>query len=171
MVILKIMEWGGTSTDGEDIYGEGIIGLIEMVSKKCFILTCKISSLLLQICKFRWTKILEKNVAKGNYQRRHNEDLVTEEHSEEMDQTLRHRIYIECFAKLESECRHILTAYFKEIPPREIADIFGVSYVNLRRKKGMCHAALTKILDLHPDYRFLVEYEDVESDLKLRRNE
>jgi RNA polymerase sigma factor (sigma-70 family) len=171
VVILKIMEWGGTSTDGEDIYGESILILMEMVNKRGFKLTCKLSSLLLQICKFQWTKVLEKNVAKRNYRRRNNESWITEDSSEEMDLVLKQKIYKECFTKLGNECRHILTAYFKEIPPREIADIFGVSYVNLRRKKSLCHGALMRILDHHSEYRFLKTHEDLKLEPITSRHE
>lgn len=171
IVILKIMEWGGTSTDGEDIFNDGIAGLIEMVSKRNFKLTCKISTLLLQICKHQWGHVLEKNQAKKNYKKRHNEDFVTEDRSEEMDEVLKRRIVDECFAKLESECQHIMNAYFKEVPPRDIADIFGISYANLRLRKSRCYLALRQIVDCHPDYKFLIESGEISPDHKSRPNE
>lgn len=168
---MKIMDWGGTSTDGEDIFNDGIAGLTEMVGKRNFHLTCKISTLLLQICKHHWTHVLEKNHAKKNYMKRHNEDFVTEDRSEEMDDALKRRIIDESFAKLESECRNILNAYLKEYRPRDIADILGISYTNLRLRKSRCYTALRQIVDSHPDYKFLIESGEINPDHKSRPNE
>jgi len=165
------MEWGGSSDEGEDVYGEGIAGLIEMVSKRNFTLTCKMSSLLFQVCKFQWGKVLDKQKAANNYQYRHNEKMEVGESSEEMDRALFRKIFDECFQKLEKECQSILTAYFKELPPRDIADIFGVSYGNLRRKKSMCHTALVQYVDQHPEYEFLKEHEGFQMQVKSRCNE
>jgi len=170
-IITKVMEWGGSSTDGEDVFGEGVAGLIDLVSKRNFTLTCKMSSLLFQVCKYQWSTALEKQKAANNYQYRHNEKMEVDESSEEMDRALFRRIYDDCFSRLEKECRQILTAYFKELPPREIAEIFGVSYGNLRRKKSMCHTALVQFVDHHPEYEFLREHEGFQMQLKSRCNE
>jgi RNA polymerase sigma factor (sigma-70 family) len=170
-IITKVMEWGGSSTDGEDVFGEGIAGLIELVSKRNFTLSCKMSSLLFQVCKYQWVTVLEKQKSANNYQYRHNEKMEVDESSEEMDRALFRRIYDDCFSRLEKECRQILTAYFKELPPREIAEIFGVSYGNLRRKKSMCHTALVQFVDHHPEYEFLREHEGFQMQLKSRCNE
>lgn len=170
-IITKVMEWGGSSTDGEDVFGEGMAGLIELVSKRKFTLTCKMSSLLFQVCKYQWVMMSDKLKAANNYQYRHNEKTEEEESSEEMDMVLFRKIFDDCFSQLEKECRQILTAYFKELPPREIADIFGVSYGNLRRKKSMCHTALVQYVDQHPEYEFLKEHEGFQMQLKSRCNE
>jgi len=171
VIITKVMEWGGSSTDGEDVFGEGIAGLIDLVSKRNFTLSCKMSSLLFQVCKYQWFSVVEKQKAANNYQYRHNENMEVSETSEELDQVLYRRIYDDCFKRLGKECRQILTAYFKELPAREIADIFGVSYGNLRRKKSMCHTALVQYIDQHPDYEFLKEHEGFQMQLKSRCNE
>ena len=167
-IITKVMEWGGSSIDGEDVFGEGIAGLIELVSKRNFTLTCKMSSLLFQVCKYQWVTMGEKQKAANNYQYRHNEDMEVGETSEETDRTLYRKIYDDCFKRLGKECQQILTAYFKELPPMEIAEIFGVSYGNLRRKKSMCHTALVQYVDQHPDYEFLKEHEGFQMQLKSR---
>lgn len=170
-IITKVMEWGGSSIDGEDVFGEGIAGLIELVSKRNFTLTCKMSSLLFQVCKYQWVTMGEKRRAANNYQYRHNEEMEVGETSEEMDRSLFRKIYDDCFSQLGKECRQILTAYFKELPPKEIAEIFGVSYGNLRRKKSMCHTALVQYVDRHPEYEFLKEHEGFQMQLKSRCNE
>lgn len=162
------MEWGGSFNDGEDVFGEGIAGLIELVSKRNFTLTCKMSSLLFQVCKYQWVMLTDKRKAANNYQYRHNEDTEVGESSEEMDRSLFRKIYDDCFSQLGKECRQILTAYFKELPPKEIAEIFGVSYGNLRKKKSMCHTALVQFVDQHPDYEFLKEHEGFQMQLNSR---
>jgi len=82
---LLIYEMGGSSEDGEDMYGEGLVGLIEMTSKPDFKLTCKLSTLFFSICKKQWQRVLDKKTAAKNYKTRHNELTETEDFSEDMD--------------------------------------------------------------------------------------
>jgi len=171
IIITMVMERGGTSYDGEDIYGEGIVGFIELVSKKNFTLTCKLSSLFFQICKFQWNKVLSSRKAGSNYQIRHNEDTEAADFSVELDRPFYRKIYDECFASLGKECKQILNAYFKEIKAQDIAEIFGLSYTNLRGKKSKCYASLVSIVDKHPEYVFLKKHEGVKMNVKSRRNE
>jgi DNA-directed RNA polymerase specialized sigma24 family protein len=149
---LMVFEGGGDAIDGEDVYSEGIATLIEIVDRSDFVLTCKLSTLFYAICNKKWKQVLDKNKAARNYHTRHNEDTVIEDFSEDMDHTLYSDIFWECFNKLEKICRQILKAYFKEIPAREIADLFDLTYGYLRKKKSMCHTALMKIINMHPDY-------------------
>lgn len=171
IIITMIMERGGTSTDGEDIFSDGIVGLIEMVSKKDFTLTCKLSSLFIQICKFQWENILKSKKAGRNYQIRNNLDTEVADFSDELDKPFYRRIYDECFADLGKECKQILNAYFKEHKAQDIAEVLGFSYTNLRGKKSKCYASLRKLIDKHPEYVFLQKHEGMKMNFKSKLNE
>lgn len=171
IIITMIMERGGTSTDGEDIFSDGIVGLLEMVSKKNFTLTCKLSSLLIQICKYQWENILKSKKAGRNYQIRNNLDTEVADFSDEFDKPLYRRIYDECFRALGKECKQILNAYFKEIKAQEIAELLGFSYTNLRGKKSKCYATLVRYIGEHPEYVYLQKHEGMKMNFKSKRNE
>lgn len=155
-----VFEKGGGSTDGEDVYSEGILTLIEVVDRPKFTLTCQLSTLLYAICKRKWKEVMNKQKAAKNYNVRHNEETIVEDFSEDMDYVIYSDIFWECFQKLEKACRQILKAYFKEIPSREIADLLDCTYGYLRKKKSMCHASLMKIVHMHPEYEKIKETEN-----------
>ena len=156
-----VFEGGGDAIDGEDVYSEGIMTLIEVVDRSDFILTCKLSTLLYAICNKKWKQVLDKQKAARNYHARHNEDTVIDDFSEDMDYTVYSEIFWECFKKLEKVCKQILKAYFKEIPAREIAELLDYTYGYLRKKKSMCHTSLMRIIHKHPDYLKIKENESI----------
>lgn len=149
---ILIYEMGGTAEDGDDMFGEGLVGLIEMISRPDFELTCKLSTVLFSISKKQWQRVLDKKSAAKNYKKRNNEPTETEDFSEDLDQLVYERVYAECFKKLEKNCRQILNGYFKEIPLLELAEILEYTYKTLRKKKSICHAAFMKIINEHPEY-------------------
>ena len=159
---LLIYEMGGSSEDGEDMFGEGLVGLIEMTTKPDFELTCKLSTLFFSICKKQWQRVLDKKTAAKNYKTRHNEQTETEDFSEDMDYVVYKRVFSECFDKLGKECRQILNGYFKEIPLMELAEILDYTYHTLRKKKSICHAALMKIINEHPDYKSIIKEQELD---------
>lgn len=160
-----VFETGGRSADGDDVYGDAIITLIEIVDRHNFKLTCQLSTLLYAICKKKWNQVLYKQKVARNYQVRHNETTIVEDFSEDMDYTLYSDIFWESFKQLEKDCRQILKAYFKEIPAREIADLLDYTYSYLRKKKSMCHTYLIKIVNMHPEYVKIKEKENLQVEL------
>lgn len=158
---LMIYEMGGSSEDGDDMFGEGLVGLIEMISKPNFELTCKLSTLFFSICKKQWQRILDKRTAANNYKSRHNELTEIEDFSEDMDYLVYERVFSECFNKLGKECRQILNGYFKEIPLMELAEVLQYTYHTLRKKKSICHATLMKIINEHPDYKTIIKEQEL----------
>ena len=159
---LMIYEMGGTSEDGEDMFGEGLVGLYDMVRKANFELTCKLSTLFFSICKKQWQRVLDKKKAAKNYKKRNNEPTEVEDFSEDMDQLIYERIFYECFNKLEKECRRILNGYFKEIPLKQLADVLEYTYNTLRKKKSICHTSLMKIINEHPEYKIIRDEDDLD---------
>ena len=162
---LMVLEMGGSVTDGEDVFSEGIMTLIEVVDRPNFILTCQLSTLLYAICNKKWKQVLDKKKAARNYHFRHNEETVAMDYSENMDNSLYSKIFWDSFQKLEKDCRQILKAYFKEIPARKIADLLEYSYGYLRKKKSICHAALMRIIRRHPEYVSIKEKEGLKTEL------
>lgn len=162
---VMIYEMGGTSEDGDDMFGEGLVGLIEMVSRPNFELTCKFSTVFFSICKKQWQRVLDRKTAARNYKKRNNEPTETEDFSEDLDQLIYERVYAECFNNLKKDCRQILKGYFKEIPLLELADILEYTYNTLKKKKCICHAAFMKIINEHPEY--LKIRDELELDLDL----
>ncbi len=152
-----VLNNSGRMEDAEDVFEEGVVSLIEILDRPNLEMKSKVSTLLVSICRNYWLLVLEKQRAANNYQYRHNENLESEDFSDELDEEVYRNILWQSFGLLKDECRYILRAYFKEIPVKEIADIFGYSPGYLKKKKFYCHKHLVQLVSEHPDYKKLTD--------------
>jgi hypothetical protein len=74
--------------DGEDLYNDGIIVLLDRIKKPDFVLKGKIQGLLYAICKKMNSNSLRKEKTKQNYLNGNFEDSHEEYLDEKMDQSL-----------------------------------------------------------------------------------
>jgi DNA-directed RNA polymerase specialized sigma24 family protein len=147
---LMVLEMGGTTEDAKDVFSEGVITLIRLVDEKDFTLTCKIDTLLYAVCNKIWKQQLEKQTAARNYHVRKLEASSDTDFSEDYDDKLYHAIFWECFQKLDRVCREILSDYFREISPMDIAANRGYSYGYVRKKKSICYSYLISLIEENP---------------------
>jgi RNA polymerase sigma factor (sigma-70 family) len=147
-----ILEMGGTEEDAKDIFNDGLLALMNSVDSADFKLTCKFSTLFCAICKNLWKTQLGKHKAARNYIVRKPEESSASDFTEKMDADLYKELFWDNFEKLSDVCKTILRCYFKEIPPKDIAQILGYTYGYLRKKKSHCNKYLVSLIMNHPLY-------------------
>ena len=153
MIRLMVIRMGGTPDDAMDIFQEGLMIIIENIDNKEFALTCKFRTFLYCICEKLWTDILLKRKAAANYLRRRLDDNDDKDFTEMMDEKLYEGIFRSVFESLEPSYKKILTLYWEEMSPQQIADKLSLTYGYVRKKKSEAQAELVRRVKNHPDYR------------------
>ena len=141
MIRLMVTRANGTSEDAMDIFQEGLMIIIENIDNKEFALTCKFKTFLYCICEKLWNDALLKRKAAVNYHRRKLDDSDDKDFTEMMDEKLCEDIFRNVFESLEPSYKKILTLYWEEMSPQEIADKLGLTYGYVRKKKSEAQAA------------------------------
>jgi DNA-directed RNA polymerase specialized sigma24 family protein len=62
------------------------------------------------------------------------------------------KIFREVFETLDPVSKKILSLYWQEVPPQEIADKLGYTYGYVRKKKSEAQSELTDKVKRHPGY-------------------
>ena len=158
-IVHLIRDYGGTDTDADDIFHDGVLRLIEMVDEDDFELSAKISTLLYAICKKKWKLNLEKSSIAKKYFTRKSDDDTTPDAIDEMDRKLYNEIFWGSFKRLKKECQIILKALMKGIPLKDVAVTMDYSYEYIRRKKTACYTFLQNIIEQHKDYKLIKKKE------------
>jgi len=153
MIRLMVTRLGGTSEDGKDIFQDGLMIIIENIDNKEFALTCKFRTFLYCICEKLWNDVIVKRRAAANYFRRRLDDRDDKDFTEVMDDKLCEDIFRSVFESLEPSYKKVLTLYWEEMSPQEIADKLGLTYGYVRKKKSEAQAELVRKVKNHPDYR------------------
>jgi len=147
---------GGTPEDARDIFQEGLMIMLEKIDNKEFALTCKFKTYLYCVCENLWKSVLVKRQAAANYLVRRVEVEDQKDITELMDSNLCREIFISVFDTLNPVSKKILTLYWEEMSPQEIADKLGYTYGYVRKKKCEAQAELTKKVKKHPDYKRII---------------
>ena len=159
MISIMVRSTGGSNEDVYDIFQDGLIIMLEKIDNKDFILTCKFKTYLYCICEHLWKTVLDKRTAASNYYLRKEDDETERDFSEAIDKQLRENIFREVFETLDPVSRNILSMYWQEIGPQEIADELGLTYNYVRKKKSEAQSVLTERVKLHPGYIRLMKTE------------
>lgn len=152
MIRLIVYPNGGTNDDAHDIFQDGLIIMLEKLDNKEFALTCKFKTFLYCVCEHLWKRILDKRQAASNYLIRRNDPEVEQDFSDIMDQQTYEEIFRDVFETLDPISKKILTLYWKEISPQEIADKLGYTYGYVKKKKCEAQSELTEKVKKHPGY-------------------
>lgn len=153
----------GSTADAEDVYNEGIFGLIKLVDNPQFVLTCKLTTLFISICKRQWLVVLQKRKAARNYQSDLQETSYDDEIEQKMDAEIFDSILWTSFERLKQDCKIILRGYMQGMSVKEIAGLMGLSTSHLKKKKHYCHKYLIQYISEHPDYKKI----EVEDEIKI----
>jgi len=156
MIRLLVTRMGGTPEDARDIFQEGLMIMLEKIDNKEFALTCKFKTYLYCVCENLWKSVLVKRQAAANYLVRRVEVEDQKDITELMDSNLCREIFISVFDTLNPVSKKILTLYWEEMSPQEIADKLGYTYGYVRKKKCEAQAELTKKVKKHPDYKRII---------------
>ena len=152
MIRLMIHQMGGSAEDARDIFQDGLIIMLEKLDDKNFVLTCKFKTFLYCVCEHLWKTILEKRHAAVNYLTRRNDQESDKDFADHIDHQMYERIIHDVFQTLDQVSRTILTLYWQEKSPQEIADKLGYTNGYVRKKKCEAQNELTEKVKRHPDY-------------------
>ncbi len=155
MIRLIVYPNGGTNEDAHDIFQDGLIIMLEKLDNKEFALTCKFKTFLYCVCEHLWKRILDKRQAASNYLTRRSEPEVENDFTEIIDQQTYEEIFRDVFETLDPISKKILTLYWQEIPPQEIADKLGYTYGYVKKKKCEAQSELTEKVKKHPGYMLI----------------
>ena len=155
MIRLIVYPNGGTNEDAHDIFQDGLIIMLEKLDNKEFALTCKFKTFLYCVCEHLWKRVLDKRQAASNYLTRRNEPEVEKDFTEIIDQQTYEEIFSDVFETIDPISKKILTLYWQEISPQEIADKLGYTYGYVKKKKCEAQSELTEKVKKHPGYMLI----------------
>lgn len=152
MIIKWIIAKGGQYEVAEDVFQEGMLVLFHQSQKEDFILTSKLSTYLLAICKRLWYKNLQQN------KNMHWEHDFTIHEIHDLDNDLKEKEEKEiafnrlnkALEQLGSPCMELIKAfYLEEKNMVEIAELFNYSNANTAKtQKYKCMNRLKNIMKL-----------------------
>lgn len=152
MIRLMVFQKGGSTEDARDIFQDGLIIMLEKLDNKEFALTCKFKTFLYCVCENLWKSVLDKRQAATNYLSRRSEPEGEKDFSDSLDIEMYEGIFREAFDTLDPISKKILTLYWQEISPQEIAEKLGYTYGYVRKKKCEAQSELTEKVKKHPGY-------------------
>ena len=153
-VTAYIINKGGSSQDGEDIFQETIVSFIELVRENKFRGESGIKTFLIAIARNLWLNEWKK---RGQTSRR---EMVYEKGRDEEEADLTQLIQeretqkqlLDILTRLGEPCKKLLILfYYHDVSMRELAE--KLSYTNeqvVRNKKHKCMKELTDLLRLNP---------------------
>jgi len=161
MIKNMVTHMGGNSEDAKDIFQEGLMIILEKIDSREFALTCKFKTFLYCICENLWKSVLIKRQSTVNYLQRQIDTEEDTDFSEQVDDDLSREIFMKSFKKLDKSGRKILKLYWKGYSPQEIAEKLNYSYGYVRKKKSESQAELIEKVKSHPDYRKMMESDEM----------
>jgi len=152
MIRFMVVKMGGTTEDARDIFQEGLMVMIEKLDDRNFSLSCKFKTLLYSICENMWKMSLKKKQSAANYLSRIKVTNEEEDISESIDNALCREIFQDVYKTLDPVGKKILSLYWEDVSPQDIALKLGYSYGYIRKKKCEVQAELIEKVKRHPDY-------------------
>jgi len=143
----------GNEEYAKDIFQDALYIIIEKIYANDFDLKGTLSTYLFAICKNLWLMELDRLKAAKNYVVRREVDAKGSDFSEVGDNVFYGNVFRQCFDTMDEVSQKILTMYWKEIPPVEIAEKLGYSYGYVRKKKSECMKELKFKIMSHPDFK------------------
>lgn len=147
-----VYQKGGTNEDARDIFQDGLIIMLEKLDDKKFALTCKFKTFLYCVCENLWKTVIEKRQSAVIYLARRSDPESEKDFTDVLDHQMYQEIFQEVFETLDPISKKILTLYWQEIPPQEIAARLGYTYGYVRKKKSEAQSELTEKVKKHPGY-------------------
>ena len=155
-----VLQNNGTSADAADIFQEALLSIFNKATAQNFMLTCPLDAFLYQVCKNKWMKELSKRQYRvgtiddpGEYSNVEDDYFkLMEEHKLKEDQK---RLLLEKVEALGDSCRQLLRMNWGGKSLAEVAEILGLTYINVRKKKVRCMAKLMTLIKQSSHYNDL----------------
>lgn len=147
-----VYQMGGTGEDAKDLFQDALLIMLLKIDNNELVLSCKFKTFFYSVCENLWKKVLEKRHAASNYLSHKLNDTVSQDFTEVYDNKIYEHMFYDMFETMGPVCKQILTLYWQEFTPREIADKLGYNYNYIRRKKCECETELIEKVTNHPEY-------------------
>ncbi len=145
----------GSADDAADILQEALVDVYNQAKYKNLELTCPFEPFLLLICKRKWLNELKKRavlpVTKTDDDLLHIGEDTFEQAEQLALQQEQASIFLKAFAQLGERCKEILKWSMKGEAQEKVAEILGVTYGYLRKKKSECMSGLIKLIGKNHD--------------------
>ena len=157
-VINHIKKNSGDAGDAQDIIQEVLIVIYHQSKEKGLQLTCPFDAYFFLLCKRRWLNELKK---KSNKEVTINDEVLSKDDdayylsSETELFNERQQLFNAKFTELGNACKELLKTAFKIKSMEEVAEVLGVSYAYVRKKKSLCIGKLTKLVQESPTFKKL----------------
>lgn len=152
MIRLMVIQMGGSVEDAKDLFQDGLIIMLEKIDKDELVLRCKFKTFLYSVCENLWKAVLAKRRIAENYFNRRMDTTIEKDFTEIYDNELYHNIFEDVYNTLDQVSRKILTLYWQDFSPKEIAVKLGYTYGYVRKKKSESQGELIRKLLCHPQY-------------------
>ncbi|HEY4205865.1 MAG TPA: sigma-70 family RNA polymerase sigma factor [Puia sp.] len=141
-----VLQNSGGEADAADIFQESLIDIYNQVKHKGLQLTCPFQPFLLLVCKRKWLNEIKK---RGLRQVTKSSDALSE-YGEDVFAAAERvgieeekaRLFFQQFERLGEKCREILRMSLTGERQEKIAELLGVTYGYLRKRKSECMATL-----------------------------
>ena len=154
-IINYIKNNSGNFDKAEDVIQEVLIGLYNQAKTKDLQLTCPFDAYFFLLCKRKWLNELKKT--SNNTVTIDDEKVSTNEalqqqvfQTEQFDE--KQNLFNEQFEKLGAKCKELLQLSFVLKTLEEVAEKLNVTYGYVRKKKSLCTAELTKMIQQSPRF-------------------
>ncbi len=150
----------GTRQDAEDLFMNALEVIYLKTKKESFKLSCAFSTLLFEICKRQWLKILKRKNRLSRVTFYDQKELIEQDFISALEQAERYQLYREKFEKLSEGCRKVLNMALEGTSMKEIAERMGfASKEYARKRKFKCKEKLLSLVRKDPRYPELINYD------------
>lgn len=141
----------GSEEDAEDMLSEAIADLMERVRKKKLVMSAKVSTLLISMCRNKWFNEMKRwDTQRRNIGKLREAPGYT--HEEKMDRAQFRNAALECFYELEELCQKILRMIEEGKEHKEIGKVLGLAPGTIKNRNHRCHKEWVRLVKRHPGY-------------------
>jgi len=141
-----ILKNQGSEDDAADIFQESLIDIYNQAKFKQLQLTCPFEPFFLLVCKRKWLNELKKRgrspVTKSSDDVYDMGEDVFAAAEQVVKEEAKAGIFLQQFERLGEKCREILRRSMAGEAQEKMAEVLGVTYGYLRKKKSECMATL-----------------------------
>jgi RNA polymerase sigma factor (sigma-70 family) len=151
----------GSRQDAEDLFMNAMEALYLKAGDEHFTLSSAFSTLLFEICKRNWLKVLKqkKRSARVTFDTQ-SELIAVEDFLPALERSERYQLYREKFGKLSKGCQEVLQLTFEGFSMKEIAERLGFAGEGYARKrKFKCKEKLMQLVRSDARYQELTNYD------------
>ncbi|MBK8566002.1 MAG: sigma-70 family RNA polymerase sigma factor [Saprospiraceae bacterium] len=149
-VLRYVMEHGGSTEDGEDVFQESLVILDRNLRQGRFDGKSSLRTYFYAIAKWHWVTYRRKKDPVSELKPEHHEGEVEGVEAQVFDGELRDLLET-AIAKLDARCQELLRYYKLDYALKEVAELLGFSSPEMAKKQSYrCREYLRAVFEKHP---------------------